>query len=170
MARPSTGDFAPYYQKYIDLAKGNSVEEIINNHNKEVADFYNNLPEEKSHYAYADDKWTVNDVIQHVIDAERVFSYRALRISRKDETPLPGFEENNYAKNAGAANRSMSSLKEEFAALRTATDLLLQSFTAEQLGQRGTASNNTVTVNAIAFIMFGHLLHHKNILQERYGV
>ena len=101
---------------------------------------------------------------------ERVFSYRAMCISRKDETSFPGFEENNYAKNASASNRKMASLKEEFIALRISTDLLLQSFSEEQLKQKGIASNNSITVNAIVYIIMGHLLHHKNILQERYGV
>lgn len=109
-------------------------------------------------------------MLQHVIDAERVFSYRAMRISRNDSTPLPGFDENEYAKYSGASARSLSSLKEELAAVRNATDLLLQSFTEEQLAIKGTASNQPVTVNALAYIIYGHLIHHKNILEERYGV
>lgn len=98
----------------------------------------------------------------------RVFVYRALRFSRKDAQPLLGFEEDDYAANAHAAARSFNGLKQEFIALRTSTDMFLQSLTQEQLLQQGTASGNPLTVNAIGFIIYGHLLHHKNILQERY--
>jgi len=106
--------------------------------------------------------------LQHVIDAERVFAYRALRFSRKDATPLASFDENAYAQNANAKERTLQSLKDEFNALRHATDLLLQSFNAEQLNSKGIASNKSITVNALAFIIYGHLLHHKKLIEERY--
>lgn len=170
MAFPSEGDYAPYYKKYIDKVKGDTIADIIRNHSEDIFFYYNNIPEDKAGYAYAEGKWTVKDVLQHVIDAERVFSYRAMRISRNDSTPLPGFDENEYAKYSGASARSLSSLKEELAAVRNATDLLLQSFTEEQLAIKGTASDQPVTVNALAYIIYGHLIHHKNILEERYGV
>ncbi len=168
MPHPAAGDYAPYYEKYIQLVKGESVDEIIKNHSSALKDFYNNLPESKADFAYADKKWTVKELLQHLIDAERVFSYRALRISRKDETPLPSFDENSFAENSNAGKRNLDSLKKEWNAVRTSTDLLLQSFTNEQLNERGVAGNNPVTGNAIAFIMYGHLLHHQNILTERY--
>ena len=110
----------------------------------------------------------MKDVIQHLIDAERIFAYRALRFARKDATNLPGFDENSFAANANAGSRSLQSLQEEFKAVRKSTDLLLLSFTEEQLQQKGMGNNNSITVNAIAFITFGHLLHHKEILEDRY--
>ena len=96
MARPLANECAPYYQKYIALAEGNSISEIVENYAYELQEFYNNLPESKANFAYAENKWTVKQVLQHLTDAERVFAYRALRISRNDETPLASFDENAY--------------------------------------------------------------------------
>lgn len=168
MPRPTSQDAAPFFQRYINYATGNSVKEIITNHSKELIDFFNNLPEEKAGYAYAPGKWTIKQVLQHVTDAERIFTYRALRIARKDITPLAGFEENDYAENDGTGNRSLQSIKDEFNAVRLATDILFNNFTDAQLSEAGTASNNHITVNGLAFITYGHLLHHKKILEERY--
>jgi uncharacterized damage-inducible protein DinB len=168
MPRPAAQDAAEFYHGYIGYTKGDSVRELIANHAKELHDFYNGLPEDKADYAYADGKWTIKQVLQHVIDAERIFTYRALRIARKDTTPLPGFDENAYAANDGHETRSQQSLKDEFNAVRTATDILLSSFSDTQLSEKGTASNKSITANALAFIVYGHLLHHKNIIQERY--
>lgn len=168
MSKPKAEDAAPFYHKYIAYNTGDSLQEIIHNHAAEIKDFYNNLPEEKADYAYAEGKWTLKDLLQHVTDAERIFCYRALRISRKDATPLPGFDENMYAENANTPGRSFDSLKQEFTAVRFATDLLLQSFTGDQLQQSGIASDHHITVNALAFIIYGHLLHHKKIIEERY--
>ncbi len=107
-------------------------------------------------------------MIQHLADAERVFVYRAMRFSRKDTEPLPGFDEDSYAANANAANRSFDSLVEEFGLLRKSTDLFLGTLTEEQLSQAGVANNKPITVNAIAFIVYGHILHHKQVIEERY--
>ncbi|QEC66306.1 DinB family protein [Panacibacter ginsenosidivorans] len=168
MSRPAAADSAEFYHRYINYTQGDSVKEIIANHSKEIYDFYNSLPEEKVNYAYAEGKWTIKQLLQHVIDAERIFTYRALRIARKDKTPLPGFDENAYAENDGSVNRTSQSLKDEFNAVRTATDFLLNSFSETQLNERGTASDKSITANALCFIIYGHLLHHKLILEERY--
>src|SRR5580765_8204511 len=114
MARPEAHECAPYYQKYIGLTKGDSVRAIIENYAFDLQEFYNSLPDDKANYAYADGKWTVKQVVQHVTDAERVFVYRALRISRNDSTPLASFDENIYVENGFAGERSLSSLKQEF--------------------------------------------------------
>lgn len=166
--RPAPQDSAEFYHKYINYTKGNSPAELIANHSQEIQHFFNNLPEAKADYAYAEGKWTIKQVLQHLIDAERVFTYRAVCIARKDKTPLPGFDENAYADNDGSSNRTLQSLKDEFSALRKATDLLLQSFSETQLSETGTASNKSITSNALCFITYGHLLHHKFILEERY--
>ena len=168
MPKPAEGEFPPFTQAYINLVKGDSVVEVIANHTEELNSFYNALPEDKADYKYEAGKWTIKEVLQHVIDAERIFAYRALRIARKDTTPLPGFDENNYTANANANARTLASLKDEFSIIRRSTVLLLQSFNEDQLKQKGTASNHAVTVNAIAFILYGHLLHHKKIIEERY--
>ncbi len=168
MQRPLENEYAYFYKNYIALATGNNINAVITNHSNIIDDFYNNLPEAKADYAYAEGKWTIKDLLQHLIDAERIFVYRATRFVRKDNQSLLGFEENDYAQNANAANRTLQSLKNELSALRTSTNLFLESLNDEQLAQSGAANNNLITVNAIAFIIFGHLLHHKNIIEERY--
>lgn len=168
MARPAPDESAPFYHNYINFAKGETVKEVIANHSEEIRNFYASLPDAKENYAYAEGKWTVKDLLQHIIDAERVFIYRALRFARKDATPLPGFDENSYASNSFAAERSFQSLKEEFSSMRNANDIMLSALNEEQLSQSGTSSNHYITVNALAYIIYGHLLHHKFILQERY--
>lgn len=168
MARPQPGDFAPFYQNYINLVEADDLQEAFSKYNQIIKSFYNQLPEAKGNYAYADGKWTVKEVLQHIIDAERVFAYRALCFARKDKTAFPGFDENAYAVNSNANGRTLTDLQIEFSAVRHSTNLLFQSFFEEQLAELGTASNNAVTVNAIGFIIIGHLLHHKNVLEQRY--
>jgi uncharacterized damage-inducible protein DinB len=168
MARPLHGEYAPFYENYIGLAEGKNVQELITCYSDDLSYFINNLPEDKADFAYARGKWTVKDLVQHLIDAERVFTYRATRFSRKDTMHLSGFDENAYAANAGASARSLQNLKDEFTALRKSTDLLLQSFSGEQLSMKGTANNYPITVNALAFVIFGHIIHHRQIMEERY--
>lgn len=130
--------------------------------------FVQNIPMDKFDYRYAEGKWTIKDIIQHIIDAERIFSYRALRISRNDQTPLPGFEENSYVANTNANARSIQQLLTEMAAVRQSTLLLFKSFTQEQIQLIGTASDNPISVRAIGFVIIGHQKHHQKIFQERY--
>ena len=168
MARPQASDFPPYFARYIAKVNAESVIEAIAEYAKPLSDFYAGLPEEKAGYRYAPGKWTLKELLQHVIDAERIFSYRILRIARKDKTPLASFDEDNYAANSLASERNFDSIKEEFLAVRKATDLLLLSLNEEQLAHQGIASELPVTANAIAFITFGHMLHHKGVLEEKY--
>ena len=168
MSRPQSNDYAAYYARYIDKVKADSLQQAIQTYSGEMLNFYNSLPEAKADYRYAEGKWTIKELFLHVIDADRIFAYRALRIARNDQTPLPGFDENAYVPQSFAGERSLWSLKDEFTAVRRATDLLLLSFNEEQLARQGTASNQPVTVNALGFIIYGHLLHHKSILEERY--
>ena len=168
MQRPQENEYASFYKNYIVLATGNNIRQVIATHSQKINEFYSNLPEAKAAYAYATDKWTIKDLLQHLIDAERIFVYRATRFARKDNQNLLGFEENDYAANANAAKRTLQSLKDELAALRASTNLFLQSLDEEKLQQTGTANNHSISVNAIAFIIFGHLIHHKNIIEEKY--
>ena len=168
MPRPAAGDFGAFYQGYADLATGQSVAQLLATHPASIANFIMDLPEEKANYAYADGKWTIKQMLQHLIDTERIFAYRALRISRKDATPLPGFDENHYAQNAPVDQKTLADLKEEFLLVRKTTDLLLASFQEDQLNFIGNASGHPCTLNALCFIIFGHHLHHMNILRERY--
>lgn len=168
MARPLSNEYAAWYAGYVNRTKGETPVELIQQYAATINIFIENLPEEKADFAYAEGKWTVKQVVQHLIDSERIFVYRALRFCRKDATPLSGFEENDFAVNDETANRSFASIKEEFIALRKSTDLFINNLNEKQLQQSGLANNHAVTVNAICFIIFGHLLHHKAILEERY--
>ncbi|MGL5113117.1 MAG: DinB family protein [Flavobacterium sp.] len=130
--------------------------------------FVQNIPMDKFDYRYEEGKWTIKDIIQHIIDAERIFSYRALRFSRNDATPLPGFEENDYANSTHANHRSIQDLLTELSAVRQATLLLFKSFSHEQLLKIGVSSGGEVSVRAIGFIIIGHQKHHQKVFEERY--
>lgn len=130
--------------------------------------FVQNIPLEKFEYRYAEGKWTIKDIIQHIIDAERIFSYRALRISRNDKTPLSGFEENEFVKNTNANNRNIQELLTEFSAVRHSNLFLFKSFSQEQLTRMGVVSDNEVSVRALGFLILGHQKHHQKVFQERY--
>ena len=168
MARPQSGDFNNYAQIYVDATTGETVAELLANHSKVILDFVEAISESKASFSYADGKWTVKQLLQHMIDTERIFSYRAVTFARRDTVSLFGFDENEYANAATAAHRTLIDLKKEFSLLRQSTDLFLLSLTDEDLTQIGMASNHVVTVNAIAFIIFGHNLHHIKILEDRY--
>jgi len=168
MPIPNASDYPAYFEKYISLVNAGSTSEAIANYSALLLNFFNSLPEDKADYAYATGKWTLKEVLQHIIDTERIFSYRILRIGRKDTTPLPSFDENHYAENAISSARTFTAIKEEFMAVRKSTDLLILSLSDEQLSHFGTASNQPVTANAIGFMVFGHLLHHKKIIEENY--
>lgn len=162
------GTYPPYFEKYTRLVNADTVKEAIERYSTSLIDFFRGIPVNKADYRYAEGKWSIKDLLQHVIDAERIFTYRALRIARNDKTPLPGFDENGYASVANASRRTWQSLLAEFEAVRRSTDLLLESFTEDDLQQTGITNNSPNTVIAICFIIFGHLLHHRSILEERY--
>ncbi|NGY36943.1 DinB family protein [Flavobacterium sp. XN-5] len=164
---PNT-EYAPYYAPYIEaLDDVNLIEELeICLH--EFIKFVQNIPMDKFDYRYAEGKWTIKEIIQHLIDTERVFSYRALRISRNDKTPLPGFDENEYVENTNANERGLQVLLTELAVVRQSTLALFKSFSEEQLTRVGVASNCSVSVRAIGFIVIGHQKHHQKVFQERY--
>ena len=133
-----------------------------------MVSFISNISSEKLEYRYAEGKWTIKDILLHLIDAERIFAYRALRIGRGDKTPLAGFEENGYVINANANSRSVESLINEFQLVRKSTLELFQNFSEEQLAYLGTSSDNIISVRAIGFIISGHQNHHLKVIVERY--
>lgn len=158
------------YQAYVNLVPEEEVlQALINNHQK-INVFLGQLPEDNGNYRYAENKWTVKQVISHIIDTERIFSCRALRFARNDKTPLPGFEENNYVPNSNASNRKIKDLSDEFNNLRASTIDLFMSFDQEMMGRSGDAGGKLVDVSTIGFIIAGHCLHHYNILKERYNL
>jgi uncharacterized damage-inducible protein DinB len=130
--------------------------------------FVQNIPMGKFDYRYAEGKWTIKDIIQHIIDTERIFAYRALRFSRNDKTPLPSFEEDDYANNTESNKRSIQDLLTELSALRHSTLLFYKSLSEDQLKRIGTASNNQISVRALGFVIIGHQKHHQKVFEERY--
>jgi uncharacterized damage-inducible protein DinB len=168
MSRPLSNEHAPFQANYIALVSGNDIYEAIKNHAQQLLDFYCSLPDDKGNDAYAENKWTIKEVLQHVIDTERILAYRALCLARGEKQALHGFDENNYAAASCANDRSMESLKEEFKQVRSSTNSLLLSFNEKQLHSLGTVNNYSTNANAVGFIIYGHLLHHKNILEEKY--
>jgi len=166
--RPQPGEYAPYYEKYVALVPGNDILSVLEGQGLLTTQLLGARSEREGNFRYAPDKWTVKQVVGHVSDAERIFAYRALRISRGDTTPLEGFEQDPYVKNGGFSERSLADLAEEFAHVRNATLALLRSFDGAAWERRGTASKNEVTVRALAYIIAGHELHHRRILEENY--
>ncbi len=168
MPRPVPGTYPSYFENYIKLVNASSAAEAIATYGKTVVEAFRNLPQVKADYSYAAGKWTLKEMLQHIIDTERIFAYRALCLARKETAMLPGFDENIYAANSQANKRKWDELLNEFEAVRHSTDLLLTSFNEEQLLAQGITNNNPTSVNALAFIVFGHILHHLNIIRERY--
>ena len=168
MSKPLPANYPGHFKRYIDLVPETESLSAILNQGLEIMPFLSAISEEKSMYAYAEGKWTIKELLQHIIDAERIFTYRALCIARGEKENLPGFEENDYAANSFANNRRWDSLVKEFITVRQSTELLFKSFTEEMLDNLGTSNNKTIDVSSIGFIIAGHYYHHKKILLERY--
>lgn len=162
-------EYAPFYANYITQVSDEYtlIEELEISLHRYIK-FVQDIPMDKFDYSYAEGKWTIKDIIQHTIDAERVFAYRALRFARNDKTELPGYEEDDYANEANGNKRSIMELLTEFSAVRHATLLLFKSFNEEQLLRIGYANNNPMSVRALGFIVIGHQNHHQRVFEERY--
>lgn len=169
IALPTAGEFVPYYGKYIALVGPDSLA-ALESQARSTAALLSATSEEKGNHRYAEGKWSVKEVIGHLADAERVFSYRALRIARADTTELAGFDENTYVPAGRFDRRTLADLAAEFASVRAATLALVRSFDAEALSRRGSANNSPVTVRALVAIIAGHEAHHVKLLRERYGL
>ena len=170
MSKPSTSTYPAYFNTYIKLVQEDDVKSALKNQTPAAEKFFNSISEEKSLFKYAEGKWTIKEVLQHLIDAERIFGYRALAFARKDKNILPSFEENAYAAHSHANNRRWKELIEEFIAVRKSTEILFNSFTEEDLNTSGKASDYEITVLALGFTTAGHAAHHLNIIRERYLV
>lgn len=168
MPKPLKGTYPDYYEQYIDQVKEDDLMKGLEAQHLHIHDFFDRISEEKSCYAYAPGKWTIKEVLQHIIDAERIFAYRALCFARKETISLPGFDEDSYAIHSHANARSWASLVDELKSVRNATETLLKSFSADMFTQTGNANNRPVTVHAIGFIILGHFLHHCHVISERY--
>jgi uncharacterized damage-inducible protein DinB len=157
-----------FYNGYIDLIKEEDFREAIRKNTKQFLKRTTSIPRKKYDFAYAEGKWTTREMLQHIIDAERVFTYRALTFSRKDASPLPGFDENTWAVQAGASGRRWKDLLEEFRAVREATEYLYDSLSDEQLRFTSSADGRPMNGFTLGFIIPGHVAHHMRILEERY--
>ena len=170
MSRPTIGDYASFYHNYVMQVQEDDLQIAFQNNSSVVDAFLNSIPESKADYAYAEGKWTVKQLLQHMIDAERIFAHRALWFARKSPAPLSGFDENAYADIADVSKRSLQSLIDEMKAVRKSTEFLFNSFSEDELNTVGTANNNPITVKALGFVTLGHFLHHKRILEDRYAI
>jgi uncharacterized damage-inducible protein DinB len=167
MPIPDLSRVPAYYHKYINLVTQDELSGAFKNL-QNLIDLLQSIPGEKWDYSYAEGKWSIKELVQHLIDAERIFCYRALCFARNDNTALPGFDENAYASNSKANQRSKESLVAEMRAVQQSTIAMFYSFDEEQLQASGIANNNSIYVLGIGFIIVGHALHHRKILEERY--
>lgn len=166
--RPDATEFAPYYGRYVDKPGDGDIVATLESDRLAFADLLRGIPEEKAGHRYAEGKWSIRELLGHVIDAERVFAYRALRFGRGDTTELPGFEQDVFVRGANFEERTLTDLTSELEHVRAATIDLFRSFSDEALQRKGVASGNPVTVRALAWITAGHARHHFDILRERY--
>ena len=168
--RPDSTEYGSWYAGYVALVPEEDVLSAIETQSSETQKLLASLDDEKARHRYAEGKWSVKEVIGHITDAERVFGYRALCISRGEETPLPGFDENAYVKTANFDSWKLGDLAEVYALGRRANIVFFRNLPEEAWSRRGTASGYEVTVNALAYIIAGHERHHLKVLRERYGI
>lgn len=166
MNRPQTREYPDWANTYICKVEGN-VMEVLENQATEFPDLINSLAE-KGDYAYAPGKWTIKELVGHIIDTERILVYRMMSFARGEKASLPGFEEDDYVASANFKDRSMFSFSEEFALLRKANLFFIKSLTERELNIIGTASGRQISVRAIVWVLAGHIVHHKMIINERY--
>lgn len=167
MNRPQPEDFPEFFKKYIDTVDDDVISEL-EAQAQSFPEFLTGLVPEKGDYAYAPGKWSLKELVGHMIDTERIMTYRTLRFARNDSTPAAGFEENDYVAYAHFKDRTIDGLAEEFHLLRKANLHFIRSLTHTELSRTGTASGKTVSVKALLFILAGHVNHHKRIIKEQY--
>jgi len=168
--RPAASEYAPFYHGYVEAVPDGDIVELLRSGGRELVEAIGRIPEDRGGFRYGPEKWSIREVLGHLIDAERIFSYRALRVGRGDHTPLASFDENEYVKTAGSDARTIADLVRELAAVREATVLLFESLPDEAWGEHGVASGKDVSLRALAYITAGHARHHLRILRERYAI
>ena len=167
--KPKDGEFPPYANMYIQLLPGDGLLlKHLKNNFIATKELILSLPEGKLNYRYAENKWTIKEVLVHIIDDERIYAYRALRFARNDQTELPGFEQDDYVLYSRANERSIKNIMEEYEVVRGSTIALFDGLPEDSFLRMGTANNNKVTVRALAYHIAGHELHHINIIKEKY--
>jgi len=166
--QPQSSEYPPYYQHYLDLVSNGDVIKTLKDQIMDIQAVISKIPEEKEGYAYAEGKWTIKEVIGHVIDTERILGYRVLRFARKDKTVLPGFDENAFVSNANFNKRTLYELAHEFAIVREANITLFKTFEKEHLIQKGNANGQEVSVRSVIYMIAGHASHHMNVIKTKY--
>jgi hypothetical protein len=168
MSRPLSNEYDPYYEHYVSLVPEDEISSVLAAQPDELEALIGSVPESKGTFAYADGKWTIKELLGHLIDGERIFAYRTLRISRGDQTPIEGFEQDGYIENAHSNERSFADLLTEFSLLRQANMCLFNDLKGDAWTRTGTANDCQISVRALAWIMAGHIRHHIDILRSRY--
>ena len=166
--RPEPGEYALYYDRYISLVPGSDILTTLQSQRRQMLLLLSGRDDTDGDFRYAADKWSAKEVLGHICDTERIFAYRALRVSRGDRTPIEGFEQDDYVRNGPFANRPLAELIEDYIAVRRATLTLLRILDETAWMRRGIANKNEVSVRAIAYTIAGHEVHHRRILEEKY--
>jgi len=170
IARPEPGEYAPYYDRYIALVTSSDILAALDAQRRQMMLLLSGRDESDGDIRYASDKWTAKEVLGHVCDTERIFAYRALRIARADQTPIEGFEQDDYVRNGPFARAPLAEIIEDYIAVRRATLTLFRNLDETAWSRRGVANKNEITVRALAYVIAGHELHHRRILEEKYFV
>jgi len=165
---PEPSEHSPYHVGYISHVLGDDILTILDTQRRQMLLLLSGREEEDGDLRYAPGKWSVKELLGHVCDTERIFTYRALRISRGDPTPLPGFEQDDYVRNSPFPHRPLAEIIEDYIAVRRATLTLFRNLDQAAWMRRGTVNDNPISVRALAYITAGHELHHKKILEEKY--
>lgn len=166
--RPKPGEYNPYYDKYISLILGNDIVGTLSSQLPKTIALLSSLSDQAGEFRYAPGKWSLKEALGHVIDTERIMTYRALRIARGDRTPLAGFEQDDFVRQGPHSSVRLADLVEEFRNVRTATVSFFRNLGDDHWKRQGIANNDSITVRALAYIIAGHELHHRNIFEERY--
>lgn len=166
--RPDKTDYPPFYETYIRLIQSEDLVQILENQEMAFYAFVKDIAPDKEDFKYAEGKWSIKEVVGHIIEVERIMAYRALAISRGDANALPGMDENSYIENSNYKDREVKDLAEEFRYVRKSNIILIRSFSPEMLQRKGIANKNEISVTALVYIIAGHLNHHVQILRDRY--
>jgi hypothetical protein len=168
VGRPQADEHAPYHGRYISLVAGDDILTTLDQQRRATMMLLSCRDEKDGDFRYAPEKWSAKEVVGHVCDTERVFAYRALHVARADATPLPGFEQDDYVRNGPFAARPWTEVVEDFIAVRRATVSLLRNLEEHAWARRGMVNGNEISVRALAYVIAGHELHHRRILEEKY--